>query len=167
MKVKDLAEITFIEIGSPSILSVTNIAYYYRANVGQLNNAINTSYYVNSDLEIVQTNENDSTQTDELGEEEASIFKAIYKVHYYDIEIRRNILSYSSSSVIEVSSDGNRVRVASPTEIGRNLYVFRKNEGDELSKMIARYKMRQSSPRQVAGDDTVEGIYDYDYLARI
>ena len=45
-------------------------------------------------------------------------------------------------------------------ELGRVLPEEVADTDKELHKLIASYKSTQSSPRQVAGDDTVEGIYD-------
>jgi hypothetical protein len=153
MKIVDIASEIYQDIGSPSGLSIPVIASWLRNNIGQLNNALNTEYYVNDDLEVVYLNCDD--EEIEIGQEEVAIFKKIYTIHYYDIEIRKNIISYTNAPVIEVTSDGNSVRRVSVSELGKNLYSFRKNEGDELQNMINQYKIRASKPRQVAGDDTV------------
>lgn len=153
MKIVDIANEIYQEIGSPSELSIPVIASWLRSNVGQLNNAINTEYFVNDDFELVYADCNDVEI--EIGQEEVSVFKKIYTIYYYDTQIRRNIISYTNAPVIEVTSDGNSVRRVSVSELGKNLYSFRKNEGDELQKMINQYKMRLAVPLQVAGDDTV------------
>ena len=54
MKVVDISDEIFRELGEPSTLSIPAIAYWIRSNVGQMNNLIHTDYYIQSkDLEIV------------------------------------------------------------------------------------------------------------------
>ena len=46
MKIVDIADQVFQELGEPSTLSIPAISYWLRANVGRLNSAINSSYSV-------------------------------------------------------------------------------------------------------------------------
>jgi len=162
MKVVDIAQEIYEELDKPSDLSVPPIAYWLRANIGKLNTAINKAYFVNdTTLEIMCLNPNDSTNStyEEIDEDAKAILKLLYHVHYYDTQVRKNMLTYNTSSAIEVTSDGHTVRLVSPTEIGRALYNFRKNLGDELKMWINWYRTAKAVPRQVTGDDTVEGEY--------
>ena len=64
MKVVDIADEIFRELDSPSSLSIPAIAYWLRANIGTLNNYINTSYVINStsvleENTIIKTNVSD------------------------------------------------------------------------------------------------------------
>ena len=61
----------------------------------------------------------------------------------------------SSDSVVEVSSDGARVRKINKNEISKTWMSARNLERDELTRLITAYKLTESSPRQVAGDDTI------------
>lgn len=164
MKVADIASEFYMEWGSPTDMSISSVSYWVRGNVGQLNNAINTHFYIDtSSKEILRINPDDPNQTEiiEIGIEEKDVLKAIWQVYFMDWQIRKNLISYTSSSVIEVTEDGNTVRVASPTEIGRNLYTFRKAGSDALVMAINQYKISKATPRQVTGDDTVPGRYGY------
>jgi hypothetical protein len=170
MKVADLAQEVFSELSSPTDVSIPVIAYWIRGNVGLLNSLICVSYYINNTTqEIERLNPEDETQILELGEDEAAIIKIMYVLHYYDFQIRKNMISYTTSRAVEVTSDGHTVRLASPTEIGKNLYMFRKGMGEDLNKLIHAYKLRKSSPLAVHGNDTVEGsdstVYTYPYRA--
>ena len=91
------------------------------------------------------------------GEDEKAILKLLYVVHYYDMQIRKNMLSYTAGPAIEVTTDGHTVRLVSPTEISKALYMFRKGLGDELKQWINWYRIAKASPMQVTGDDTFEG----------
>lgn len=160
MKVVDIASEIFRELGEPTEITIPVIAYWLRSNIGKLNSIVYKQYRVNeTTFEVECLNPNDPTNTlyEEIGIDEVALFKLLYIVHYYDLQIRKNMLNYDTRRAIEVSSDGHTVRLASPTEIGKTLYMFRKMITDDLNRWIAWYRLAKSTPRQVVGDDTVEG----------
>jgi len=157
MKIVDVADELFRELGQPSTISIPAIAYWLRTNLGTLNNYINTLFYVEeSSLEIVQKLDDKTTN---IGIDEASILKKMYTVYYYETLVRTNITNAESDTVIAVNSDGMGVRKTSKTAIGQNLINIKKQEWQELQLMVNYYKSNKAIPRQVAGDDTVAGIY--------
>jgi hypothetical protein len=169
MKVADIANEFYIEFGSPSDLPVPTIAYWVRNNIGQLNSVTNSAFYIDATtLEILRLNPEDRSKTEiiEIAVEEKDVYKAIFQVYFIDREIRKNILSYTAAPVIEVAQDGNTIRMTSPTEIGRSLYAFRKAGTDALKDAITAYKVNKARPRQVAGDDTVEGALQTEPIYR-
>jgi hypothetical protein len=99
----------------------------------------------------------------DIGIDEASILKKMYFVYYYDTQIRANVRGLETDAVVEVSSDGMRVRKTSKTEIIRYLTSLKRLELDELNKMINYYRIHKAVPRQVAGDDTEAGFYNGGY----
>jgi hypothetical protein len=158
MKIVDIADEIYRELGEPTDVGIPAIAYWLRANVGKLNTAIYKQYFVDEvTLEVMCVDPNDETKFEEISIDEITILKLLYVVHYYDLQIRKNSLSYNTRSAIEVVSDGHTVRMVSPTEIGKNLYMFRKGLGDDLKQWINWYRLSRSTPRQVAGDDTEQG----------
>jgi len=158
MKVVDIAEETYRELGEPSTISVPAIATWLRNNIGGLNNALKTEFAVESStLEIQQ--EVDSSQAD-ISEYETFIFKRMYVVHYYEILIRQSAGAASTDTVVEVSQDGMRVRKANKLNIMKELTNTKREESEALSRAINFYKTNKAKPRQVAGDDTIEGYYD-------
>lgn len=160
MKIVDVADEIWRELGSPPETSIGPIAYWLRTNIGKLNTTTFKQYFEDpTTLEIMCPDPNDSTHTkfEEIGEDEKTIFKLIYILHYYDMQIRKNMLSFNVNKAIEITSDGHTVRLVSPTEVGKSLYMFRKGLADDLQKWITYYRMSRSTPRQVTGDDTVEG----------
>ncbi len=92
--------------------------------------------------------------------DEASVLKKMYHVHYYDQQIRTNLGAASTDAVVEVASDGQRVRKINKTEIIRHLATIRKQASEELNFMVNAFKTNASSPRQVTGDDKTEGSYN-------
>jgi hypothetical protein len=156
MKIADIASEVYQELGSPTDFSVPVVSYWLRANIGLLNSAINTGFYINpASLEIEQLNSNSSAV--EIDEDEKCILKLMFIVHFYDVQIRKNMLNYSLRPIVELTSDGHTIRVASQTEIGKNLYMFRKGLADELKQYISWYKISRAYAVQVSGDDVIQG----------
>ena len=55
MKVVDIADELFREVGEPSTYSIASISYWVRANIGRLNSHINTFFEIDSSThEIIQ-----------------------------------------------------------------------------------------------------------------
>ena len=156
VKVVDIAEEIYAELGQPSDLSIPAVTYWVRANVGTLNNRISTSFFVDeTTLEIKQYEKNDST-TKEITSEESSIFKKMYMLHFYDGKLRSNLTTLGTDTVLSVSDDGSSVTKVNRNEINRVIYQIRKQESLELDNLIAAYKSSKASPVQVAGNDTNE-----------
>ena len=193
MKIVDIADEIFRELGEPSTISIPAIAFWIRSNVGELNNRINTTFkivdygadayefsgsFVSPQYEPQAFNEatgalglsvggNDGVASVpaivSIQAEEASILKKMYIVHYYDQQIRTTVGAASSDPVVEVASDGSRVRKINKNELSKTYISLKKEEYKELMDLINAYKLRKASPVQVAGDDTQVGQYSLDY----
>jgi hypothetical protein len=189
MKIVDIADELYRELGQPSSISIPAISFWIRSNVGELNNRINTTFkivdygseaYEFSGSFISPENEpqvfNEGTGalglsiSGETGAtsdpvivsiqaEEAAVLKKMYIVHYYDQQIRSTVGAASTDPVVEVASDGSRVRKINKNELSKTYLALKKEEYMELVDMINSYKLRKSSPVQVAGDDTIRGEY--------
>ena len=193
MKIVDIADEIYRELGEPSTISIPAISFWIRSNVGELNNRINTTFkiveygpdayefsgsFASAQYEPQAFNEGTgalglAVSTD-IGEvstpvitaiqpEEASILKKMYIVHYYDQQIRTTVGAASSDPVVEVASDGSRVRKINKNELSKTYISLKKEEYMEVTDLIIAYKLRKASPVQVAGDDTVAGFYSNDY----
>lgn len=193
MKIVDIADEIFRELGNPSTISIPAISFWIRSNVGELNNRINTTFkirdtnpdiyelsgsFVSPQYEPQAFNEatgalglsasadNGTASTPAIvaiQPEEASILKKMYIVHYYDQQIRSTVGAASTDPIIEVASDGSRVRKINKNELSKTYISLKKEEYSELIDLINAYKLRKSSPVQVAGDDTVRGQYSIGY----
>ena len=162
MKVVDISDDIYRELGSPSALSIPAIAFYVRGSVGTLNSHINAVYELNGtslEIEETATDNSNTTTTTEIGIAEAAILKKMYLVHFYDIKIRTNLTSLDSDTIVEVTDQGSSVRKVNKNEVSKTLLLIRNQEYEGLQKLIAQYKISKSSPNQVAGDDTTEGFY--------
>jgi len=193
MKIVDIADEIFRELGNPSTISIPAISFWIRSNVGELNNRINTTFkirdtnpdiyelsgsFVSPAYEPQAFNEatgalglsasaNNGTASTPaivaIQPEEASILKKMYIVHYYDQQIRSTVGAASTDPIIEVASDGSRVRKINKNELSKTYIALKKEEYSELIDLINAYKLRKSTPVQVAGDDTVRGQYSINY----
>lgn len=156
MKVVDIANEIYSELGSPSELSIPPIAFWVRNNVGLLNNQLNQSFYIDGDLEIKR--DVDDFPTD-MSEDEKVIFKRMYLVHFYGVKIMGSLGAASTDTIVEISDGGTSVRRINKTEQSRIYQMAKTSEENELNKLINAYKLGKAEPSQVAGDDTVEGSY--------
>ena len=193
MKIVDIADEIFRELGNPSTISLPAISFWIRSNVGELNNRINTTFkirdtnpdiyelsgsFVSPTYEPQAFNEatgalglsasaNNGTASTPaivaIQPEETSILKKMYIVHYYDQQIRSTVGAASTDPIVEVASDGSRVRKINKNELSKTYIALKKEEYSELIDLINAYKLRKSSPVQVAGDDTVRGQYSINY----
>ena len=189
MKIVDIADELFRELGEPSSISIPAISFWIRSNVGELNNRINTSFkiveygseayefsgsFISSENEPQAFNEASGALGLSVGSnqgktaypvivsiqpEEAAILKKMYVVHYYDKQIRSTVGAASTDPVVEVASDGSRVRKINKNELSKTYLALKKEEYSELTDLINSYKLRKSTPVQVAGDDTIRGEY--------
>jgi hypothetical protein len=161
MKVVDIANEIYTELGQPKTLSVPPIAHWLRNNVGALNNKLNENFYVDSvDLEIKVDSTSGGTVTKtEVGDDEKIIFKKLYLIHHYDIQIRDSLGAASTDTIVEIASDGTSVRRVNKIQQSQTYQAAKKLEMEEMNQMVNAYKIKRSSPMQVAGDDTVEGSY--------
>jgi len=156
MLIIDIADEIYRELGSPTDLSVPAVTYWVRANVGALNNRISTSFYVDeTTLEIKQYEKNDSN-TEAIGIDEAAILKKMYMVHYYDGQLRKNLTTIGTDTVLSVTDDGSSVTKVNRNEVNRVISQIKKQETMELNDLINGYKSSYARPIQVAGNDTAE-----------
>tara|TARA_B000000565_G_scaffold218053_1_gene172010 strand:+ start:7607 stop:8125 length:519 start_codon:yes stop_codon:yes gene_type:complete len=157
MNADTIATEIFTELGSPSTTTETAISYWLKANVPALNSLINSTYTVAGGAITYQDTSTTPPTETAMTADEAAILKKMYYVYDYDNKVR-NVLGASSwESVVEVSDAGTRVRKVNKSEIGKTLHQAKIEEQKQLNDLVAAYKLKNSNPIQVAGDDTVEG----------
>ena len=169
MKVVDIASEIYSELARPKELSVPPVAFWLRSNIGDLNNRINQDFYIDSATLEINRSTVDASGNEvvvEIGEEEKAIFKKMYIIHYYGVQIRAALGAASTDTWVEIQSDGTSVRRINKVEQGRQYQFIKMSETEALEKAINAYKMRAAEPIQVAGDDTVEGNYGTDDYVR-
>tara|TARA_Y100001938_G_scaffold120233_1_gene166870 strand:- start:1526 stop:2014 length:489 start_codon:yes stop_codon:yes gene_type:complete len=150
MKIADIGNEIYMELGEPTSLSIPAIAFWLRTNIGNLNSRINTTYDIDpTTFEI----------TPAVGHKEKDILKKLYMVHYYDAQLRSSLGAASTDTWVEISSDGTSVRRVNKIQQSQTYQTAKKIELEELEKLVHSYKVSASAPIQVAGTDTTEGYY--------
>jgi hypothetical protein len=153
MKVVDMAQELYFELGQPSDLSIPAISYWIRNNIGILNNRINKDIIINdADLELDPS----------LGETEKAIYKKIYECYFYDLKVKQTLNSINNDSLLEVTDGGGTVRRINRNETSKIYLEAKKQSFSELDVMIRDYNINDVGPLQVAGDDTVAGSFTTD-----
>ena len=156
MKVVDIAQEIYFDLGEPSDLSIAAISYWVRANIGNLNNTIFSNFTINDSYEIV---EDDA----EININAVAILKKMYMVHRYAVIIRSKITEVSSNDVVEVQDQDTRVRRIDKNQLIRSISAEKKQEEEELRFLISNYRANRINPGQVVGDDIVAGTYPTAY----
>lgn len=150
MKIVDMAQEIYFELGHPPDLSVPAISYWLRNNIGILNNKLNKDIVVNDNNLELDPN---------LGEAEKAIYKKIYECYFYDLKIKQTLNSINSDSLLEVTDGGGTVRRINRNETSKIYLEAKKTALNELTMMISDYNINDVGPLQVAGDDTVAGSF--------
>ena len=162
MKVVDVADEIYRELGLPTDLSVSAIAFWVRTNIGELNNLLFTTYAINStSFELVDDCDAEITA------EAVAILKKMYSIHYYDLQIKKNIVILSTDTILEVEHQGSKVKKVNKNEVNKNLGTLRKQEIDVMKNLVTAYRLKGAQPRQVAGDDTIAGEYSSPDTTRV
>ena len=138
-------------LGSPDYPTVGVINFWLRNNLGVLNNLLNTSYVIDG---------TDGSIEPDIGEQEAGIFQSMYYVYYYSNKVRENLGAASIDSVLEVSENGALVRLTNKNEISKSYIQMKKQEQEDLNKLVTFYRSNHAVPGGIDGDDSVEGYYN-------
>jgi hypothetical protein len=166
IKIVDVADELYREMGEPSDWTIASIAWWLRANLGDLNISINKRFYIDeTTLEILSTPESGDLFTSV----EKSIFKMLFATHFYERLLRNALGAASTDSVIEINQNGFSARKINKNELAKTYAQFRKQINDELQTLIKGYNLNEARPLQVAGDDTVpanDRPYSYNSFIR-
>ena len=86
-------------------------------------------------------------------------FKKMYYLYFFDLRIK-STGSLASTDFITIKDDIGSVQKANKNEILKSYISVRKQEYDELKDFVNKYELNEVTPLQVAGDDTIPGVYD-------
>lgn len=146
MKIAIIADEVHRDLGAPSDISPSAIAYWLRENIGSLNNLIYTDF---------ELSDSGSEVSPELEENEKVILKKMYMVYHLGKKINDYLGAAGTEVITEISQDGQTVRRVNKIELSKTYIQLRKEETNELNKLVLGYKSKKAVPRQVAGDDTI------------
>lgn len=135
------------------VASFSQISGWFAANVGNLNNALNTSF---------------SGVDPEIDSEAGAIFKNMYLARYYD-RMARNaargvIVSTQGENILSVSDGDNRISFANRNEVAKSFRGLKQDIEAQIEKAVHQYCMFMSAPQSVDGIDTAVSGYTYGQL---
>lgn len=156
MKVVDIANHIFIEVGEPTTTTIPAIAFWVRGKVGWLNAILYEGFYVD---EATQEVLNADKGNAEISPEAVAVLIQNYKVYDLEGQIRNMLNAISLNGIIEVQDNlaGTSFKRINRSEVLKTLVQLKKDEVLLLHDMIATYQSLMSNPSQVAGDDTQPG----------
>jgi len=154
-KIVDIADEIYRELGEPTDLSLSSIAFWLRTNIGDLNILINKKFYITEDTLEIGIPEDSG---DEFKDIEKSIFKMIYSMHYYERLFRNALGAASTDSLIEINQNGFSAKKINKNELAKTYAQLRKQIADELQILTKNYNLNEARPLQVAGDDTIPDL---------
>ena len=136
------------------ITTFSQISGWFAANVGSLNNLLNTSF---------------SGVDPEIDEEAKNLFKKQYLGSYYTRQMRSALMGIVSSSsdgsnILSVSDGDNKISFVNKNEVAKTFRGLANDIASEIEKEAHQYNMFCSSPLSVNGIDTAVTGYSYGAL---
>jgi hypothetical protein len=138
-------EVFTVEFNSNTgVASLSQISGWFAANLGGLNNLLNTSF---------------SGVDPEIDEEARNIFKGQYLHSYYNKQMRAALMGVVSSSsdgsnILSVSDGDNRISFVNKNEVAKTYRGLANDLAAQIEKDAHRYTMFMSGPKSVNGLDT-------------
>lgn len=155
MRIVDISNEIYIEIGSPTTTSVPAIAYWIRGKVGDINVLLYENFTIEEDSGDYEILNGDS----EISADAVAIIKKMYEIYDYQVQIRAQMNALASDSILEFNEvDGSSFRRTNRNEISKTLASIRKDELQSLKDLVTAYRIKQAKPLQSTGDDIFEGI---------
>lgn len=138
-----VADDLFSDLDDPSDVTISSIAAYLKANIGDLNILTNESYVVHDDQSV----------TPPLSQNVAGVLKAIYLIRYYNKKILGVTGAAGYSPVKRVSSDGFVVEYSDSVSLSKFWLDMKRAAQIQLNDLVNAYKIDKTLPGQVVGDD--------------
>lgn len=146
----ELSNEIYQDLGSPDSPTMGVIQYWIRNHVSELNNLINTSYILDG---------TDGSIDPDINDLDSAIIKKMYLVYFYESKVRGSLGAAALDPVLEVSENGAVVRLINKNEIAKSYIQMKKEEQEELNRLVAMYRSNNAVPATVDGDDTDEQWY--------
>tara|TARA_E500000178_G_C16861293_1_gene679872 strand:+ start:501 stop:968 length:468 start_codon:yes stop_codon:yes gene_type:complete len=144
----NLANSIFINEFDSTGVTLDSISGWLENNIGQLNNALYTSF------------SGSNGQVDGLNLEEQNILKEMYLYHYYTKQTRntiRGIANDTNGNILSVRDGDNAITFVNKNEVSKVYKGLAQDANNNLTYLVAKYNSYQASPRQVGGIETTIG----------
>jgi hypothetical protein len=145
VKIQDVADEIWREIGEPSEVVVPSIAFWLQTNVGKLNSLIFGELSLNKqDLEIAN-----------FTEDQKAIFKLMYLEYFYNKKFIETTGAAGTDQILEVSTDNHKVRKINKNELSKTYLAAKNSIQEEIKRLVNGYRFNALTPLDVSGDDTI------------
>jgi hypothetical protein len=128
----------------------SQISGWFAANVGNLNNLLNTSF---------------NGPDPDIDNEAGAIFKNMYMARYYGrlaLNASRGIInSANGENILSVSDGDNKITFANRNEVAKTFRGLKTDLELEIDKAAGQYCMFLSQPMTINGIDTMVSGYTY------
>ena len=156
MKVVDIANIIYQNLGEPDDISIASVASKVRNMIGDLNLSLNTSFALNYLYDIVDEN------NIEINNNAIAILQKKYEIFYYSRK-SNSLLGAAGVEVKVVQDDGASVTTYDKGALSKGYLEMKKVARAELQDLINGYRRNNYKPLDINGDDTISitanGIY--------
>lgn len=133
----------------PQDLNTYTTEYWVRNNLGDLNIAVHANYALSGSGDSQIITGDSPVWDDRVGD----IYKKMHEISYYRKQIMSILPAGSNNQVLELNSDGARIKLVNKSEIAKTYRSLKKDAEEELADMISTFNMSQCGPSQIAGDD--------------
>lgn len=145
-----IAEEMYSELDGSPIVSVSGISYWFRVNVGKLNNSIFTNFSVPTG----GAQEFSEIDGSVMNEDQKSIYKCYYNSYYCNRNANATLGAAAVNSFIKIDSDGASVQMLNKNETSKNWLQMKSQIDSDLKDAIYAYNYSRSTPNDIPGDDT-------------
>lgn len=151
MKIVDIANEIYQDLGEPSDIGISSISMKVRRFIGDLNLLLNTSFYLNELFEIIDENNN------EIDINAVAILKKKYEIYYYGKQ-SNTYLGAAGTEVRTIQDDGASVTTYDKNSLSKGYLEMKKAAKEELKDLINGYKVKKYTPLHIETDDKIGSI---------
>ena len=147
----DIANEIYLDLGQPDNTNIPEISFWAKSHIGDLNHLILTSFDIDPiTFEIIPNAS--------FGQDEKSIYKALYYLKYYDNLIRSTLGAAGIQTTLEWTSDGSTVRKLDRSKIAQLYIQIRKDLYNELKDHVTYYKINRSLSKSIEGEEILQTV---------
>jgi hypothetical protein len=147
MKVFDIADEIYRELGSPTDLHMPAIVFWLTSNLGQLNLLVASDYQLDDDQNV----------NPDILEEDKAILKLLYFIDFYNRTIQSN-LGAGAYDWAEVMEGDSNIRRVSRNELAKTYIQVKKSLEERLNRLVSMKKQGAVIPTSLSA---VHGLLRY------
>jgi hypothetical protein len=134
-------------ISGQGIVSIPYISGWLSNHIGDLNININSNFSYASGFLLPP-----------LNYQQVAVYEEIFNDYYYNLSAS-NLLGASQYDWTRLTEADSTVVKVSRNELAKTYRMLRKDSQEKLRYLVGQYKINLAVPSQVAGDDTIPGLF--------